>query len=124
MTENECQGPTKCGWVESERLLAKTFESWRAEFRGILEDHRRDIQSRLEKIERQIELKSDKENVDLLVRSIHDELSRHAEEIKGIHTALEGKAGTDSLWKLAAIIVTIGGILSGIISAFLSYVRR
>ncbi|MEN6521097.1 MAG: hypothetical protein ABFD46_08115 [Armatimonadota bacterium] len=124
MTENECQGPTKCGWVESERLLAKTFDTWRAEFREILEDHRRDIQSRLEKIERQIELKSDKENVDLLVRGIRDELLRHDGEIKGIHAALDTKAGTDSLWKLAAIIVTIGGILSGIISSALTYFRR
>ena len=124
MAENECKGPGSCGWVESERLLAKTFDQWRAEFREILEDHRRDIQSRLERIEHQIELKSDKENVDLLVRGINDELARHAEEIKGIHAALDGKAGTDSLWKLAAIIVTIGGILSGIISAVLSYIRR
>jgi len=124
MAENECNGPAKCGWVESERLLAKTFAQWRAEFRGILEDHRKDIQSRLEKIERQIELKSDKENVNLIVQGINDELARHAEEIKGIHTALEGKAGTDSLWKLAALVVVIAGILSGIISAVLSYVKR
>lgn len=124
MTENECQGPTKCGWVESERLLAKTFDSWRAEFRGILEDHRRDIQSRLEKIERQIEQKSDKENVALMVSGINDELARHTEEIKGIQSALEGKAGTDSLWKLAAIIVTVGGILSGAISTVLTYLKR
>ena len=39
MAENECQGPTKCGWVESERLLAKTFDQWRSEFRSILEEH-------------------------------------------------------------------------------------
>jgi hypothetical protein len=124
MAENECKGPGSCGWVESERLLAKTFDQWRAEFRGILEDHRKDIQSRLEKIEHQIEQKSDKENVTLIVQGINDELARHAEEIKGLHSALEGKAGTDSLWKLAAIIVTVCGILSGIISAVLSYLRR
>ena len=59
MAENECQGPGKCGWVESERLLAKTFDAWRAEFRTILEDHRRDIQNRLETIERRIEQKSE-----------------------------------------------------------------
>ncbi len=124
MTENECKGPTKCGWVESERLLSKTFDAWRTEFRGILEDHRRDIQNRLEKIERQIEQKSDKENVNLIVQGINDELTRHADEIKGIHTTLEGKAGTESLWKLAAIIVAIGGVLSGIISTVVSYLRR
>jgi len=63
VTDNQCQGPGKCGWVESERLLAKTFDAWRAEFRSILEDHRRDIQDRLEHIEREIEKKSDKENL-------------------------------------------------------------
>jgi len=55
LLENQCQGPTKCGWVESERLLAKTFDAWRAEFRTILEDHRRDIQNRLEMIEHRLE---------------------------------------------------------------------
>ena len=79
MAENECQGPTKCGWVESERLLAKTFDQWRSEFRSILEEHRRDIQDRLEHIEREIEKKSDKDNVELMVRGINDELTRHAE---------------------------------------------
>ena len=39
-----------CDWNQSERMLARTFESWRAEFRNILEDHRREIQARLEKI--------------------------------------------------------------------------
>ncbi len=47
-------GHTPCNWEQSERLLARTFESWRAEFRTILEDHRREIQARLEKIEREI----------------------------------------------------------------------
>ena len=45
-------------WEASERLLVRTFEAWRSEFRGILEDHRREIQDRLEKIEREIEKKS------------------------------------------------------------------
>ena len=48
----------------------------------ILEDHRREIQNRLEKIEREIEKKSDKENVDMLARSIYSELRRHTEEIE------------------------------------------
>lgn len=77
MDEREL-GHTPCNWEQSERLLARTFESWRAEFRTILEDHRREIQARLEKIEREIEKKSDKENVDLLVRNIQDDLRRHA----------------------------------------------
>lgn len=124
MTDNQCQGPGKCGWVESERLLAKTFDAWRAEFRSILEDHRRDIQDRLEHIEREIEKKSDKENVELIVRGINDELARHAEQIKGLNTGLEGKVASEILWKVAGIVVAIGGILSGIITAVVNFVQR
>lgn len=124
MTENECQGPAKCGWVESERLLAKTFDAWRAEFRTILEDHRRDIQNRLEKIEREIEKKSDKENVELVVRGINDELARHAEEIKNLHTGLECKVGVETMWKIVGLVVALGGIISGIISAVINCFAR
>lgn len=124
MAENECKGPTKCGWVESERLLAKTFDAWRAEFRSILEEHRRDIQGRLEKIEREIEKKSDKENVDLIVRGINDELARHAEEIKSLHTGLEGKVGVETMWKIVGLVVAVGGIISGIISTIINYFTR
>ena len=124
MAENECQGPAKCGWVESERLLAKTFDAWRAEFRSILEEHRRDIQNRLEKIEREIEKKSDKENVELVVRGINDELARHAEEIKNLHTGLEGKVAIEALWKVVGLVVALGGIISGIISAVINYFAR
>jgi hypothetical protein len=121
---SQCQVPTKCGWVESERLLAKTFDAWRAEFRSILEDHRRDIQDRLEHIEREIEKKSDKENVELIVRGINDELARHAEQIRELNTGLGGKVGVDTMWKIAGLIVTIGGIVSGIISAVINYFGR
>lgn len=124
MNDSQRQGPTKCGWVESERLLAKTFDAWRAEFRSILEDHRRDIQNRLEHIEREIEKKSDKENVELIVRGINDELSRHAEQIRELNTGLGGKVGVDTMWKIAGLVVTIGGIVSGIISAVINYFGR
>lgn len=124
MAENECQGPANCAWVESERLLAKTFDAWRAEFRTILEDHRRDIQSRLDTIERSIEKKSDRENVDLIVRGINDELNRHADEIKTIRTGLEGKVGVETMWKVAGLVVALGGIISGVISAVINYFSR
>lgn len=124
MSENECQGPGKCGWVESERLLAKTFDQWRAEFRTILEDHRRDIQNRLETIERRMEQKSDRENVDLVVRGINEELKRHADEIKSLHTGLEGKVGVETMWKVVGLVVALGGIISGIISAIINYFAR
>ena len=124
VTENECQGPGKCGWVESERLLAKTFDQWRCEFRSILEEHRRDIQGRLEHIEREIEKKSDKENVELIVRGINDELARHAEQIKDLNTGLDSKVGVDTMWKVVGLVVTLGGIVSGIISAIINYFGR
>ncbi len=124
MAENECQGPTKCGWVESERLLAKTFDAWRAEFRTILEDHRRDIQNRLEMIEHRLEKKSDREYVDLIVRGVNEDLRQHAEEIKGLHTSLEGKVGVETMWKAVGLVVAVGGIISGVISAIINYFTR
>lgn len=123
-SQRQCEGPTKCGWVESERLLAKTFDAWRSEFRSILEDHRRDIQDRLEHIEREIEKKSDKENVELIVRGINDELARHAEQIKELNTGLDTKVGTDTMWRVVGLVVTLGGIVSGIISAVINYLGR
>ena len=123
-SQRQCEGPTKCGWVESERLLAKTFDAWRTEFRSILEDHRRDIQDRLEHIEREIEKKSDKENVELIVRGINDELARHAEQIKELNTGLDTKVGTDTMWRVVGLVVTLGGIVSGIISAIINYFGR
>ncbi len=124
MAENECQGPTKCGWVESERLLAKTFDVWRAEFRTILEDHRRDIQNRLELIEHRLEKKSDREYVDLIVRGVNEDLRQHAEEIKSLHTSLEGKVGVETMWKVVGLVVAVGGIISGIVSAIINYFTR
>ncbi len=120
----ECQGPTKCGWVESERLLAKTFDQWRAEFRTILEDHRRDILTRLETIERRMELKSDKESVQLIAKAINDELERHGNEIKCLWSELSKKVGSDTLWKTAMLVVALGGIVSGVISAVISYLGK
>jgi hypothetical protein len=110
--------------VDSERMLAKTFDAWRSEFRTILEDHRRDIQNRLEKIEREIEKKSDKENVELIVRGINDELTRHAEQIKDLNTGLDSKVGIDTMWKIVGLVVTLGGIVSGIITAIINYFGR
>lgn len=124
LTHNECQGPTQCGWVDSERMLAKTFDAWRSEFRTILEDHRRDIQNRLEMIEQRIEKKSDREYVDLIVRGVNDDLRRHADEIKNLNSAMDGKVGTDTMWKVVGLVVTLGGIVSGIINAVINYFGR
>ena len=92
-----------CDWSQSERMLARTFESWRAEFRNILEDHRREIQARLEKIEHEIEKKSDKENVDLLVRNIQDDLRRHADDIKSLQAGINEKMGVETMWKWSVL---------------------
>ena len=78
-----------------EAYLTRTFDVWRAEFRAILEDHRRDIQDRLEKIEREIEKKSDKENVDLLVRSLREDLRRHAEDIKAVSVKVQSSSSIE-----------------------------
>ncbi|VBB41650.1 conserved hypothetical protein [uncultured Desulfatiglans sp.] len=104
-----------CDWSQSERMLARTFESWRAEFRNILEDHRREIQARLEKIEREIEKKSDKENVDLLVRSIQDDLRRHTDDIKNLQVGINEKMGVETMWKVIGLVLTVGGAVGGIV---------
>lgn len=114
MDEREL-GHTPCNWEQSERLLARTFESWRAEFRTILEDHRREIQARLEKIEREIEKKSDKENVDLLVRNIQDDLRRHADDIKNLQSGMNEKMGVETMWKVIGLVLTVGGAVGGIV---------
>ncbi|MHB9037094.1 MAG: hypothetical protein ACYC64_10520 [Armatimonadota bacterium] len=124
MNENECKGPSSCGWVESERILAQTFDKWRAEFREILENHRRDIQNRLEAIERRIELKSDKESVEIIVRGINDELGRHAEDIRSLKSEVKTKVSGDTLWKTAGLVIALGGIISGIVSSIISYFGR
>ncbi len=112
---SEHQAHTPPDWAESERLLVRTFDAWRAEFRSILEDHRREIQARLEKIEREIEKKSDKENVDLLARSIHEELRRHADDIKNLYAGLNDKLGIGTMWKVVGLVLTLGSVFGGVV---------
>ena len=112
---SEHQAHTPPDWTESERLLVRTFDAWRAEFRSILEDHRREIQARLEKIEREIEKKSDKENVDLLARSIHEELRRHADDIKNLYAGLNDKLGIETMWKVVGLVLTLGSVFGGVV---------
>jgi uncharacterized protein (DUF885 family) len=108
-------GQTPCNWEQNERLLARTFDSWRAEFRAILEDHRREIQARLEKIEREIEKKSDKENVDLVVRNIQGDLRRHSDDIKNLQTGLNQKMGVETMWKVVGLVLAISGAVGGVV---------
>ncbi len=103
-------------WEASERLLVRTFEAWRSEFRGILEDHRREIQARLEKIEREIEKKSDKETVDLLVNSVQEDLRRHADDIKTLEGGLANKMDVQTMWKVVGLVLTLGAAVGGLVS--------
>ena len=103
-------------WEASERLLVRTFEAWRSEFRGILEDHRREIQARLEKIEREIEKKSDKETVDLLVNSVQEDLRRHADDIKTLEAGLANKMDVQTMWKVVGLVLTLGAAVGGLVS--------
>lgn len=114
MSEHD-QGQVPCNWEQGERLLARTFDSWRAEFRAILEDHRREIQARLEKIEREIEKKSDKENVDLVVRNIQSDLRRHSDDIKNLQTGLNQKMGVETMWKVVGLVLAISGVVGGVV---------
>ena len=121
MTEGNSQ---VTGLSAHEELLARTFEGWREEFRGILENHRREIQARLEKIEREIDRKSDKENVEIIVRGIHDELRRHAEEIDRLHVRVGAKMGTETMWKLAALLLSVAGTVGALIGFLIHLLLR
>ena len=102
-------------WEQSERLLVRTFEAWRGEFRGLLEDHRREIQVRLEKIEHEIEKKSDKETVDLMVHSVQEDLHRQAEDIKALEAGLNNKMGVETMWKVIGLVLTAGATVGGVV---------
>jgi len=112
---NPIKSVNPTGLSASEELLARTFDTWRQEFRDILENHRREIQARLEKIEREIEKKSDKENVDVLVRGIYSDLHRHAEEIDRLHARVSTKIGADTMWKIIGLALGIGTAVGGLI---------
>ena len=115
MSESEGREEVPMSWADGERLLSRTFEAWRAEFRQILEDHRREIRDRLERIEREIEKKSDKENVDLLARGIQDELKRHAEDIRTLYEGLNDKMGVGTMWKLVGLVLALASAMGGIV---------
>ena len=121
MTEPQGAQPA---YSPAEELLVRTFADWRDEFRTILESHRREIQDRLEKIEREIEKKSDKENVDILVRGIKDELHRHADEIDRLHVRVASKMGTETMWKLAALLLAVAGAVGGLIGFLIHLLMR
>lgn len=108
----------------NEELLARTFDNWREEFKHILEGHRREIQQRLEQIEREIEKKSDKEYVDVLIRNIHEEMRRHAEELTRIHARVSRKMGTDTMWKIIGLVLTVGSALGGLIGFMINLLQK
>lgn len=65
--------------------------------------------------EREIEKKSDKENVEVLVRSIYADLHRHAEEIDRLHARVGSKMGTETMWKIVGLVMTIGSTIGGLV---------
>lgn len=101
------------------RQLTQTFEHWHAEFRALLEEHRRDIQARLERIEKELDRKSDKETVELMVAGVRDDLRRHADDIKCLYVGLGTKVSAETMWKVAALVLSLGGIIAGLVSFLL-----
>jgi len=101
-------------------LLTQTFEHWHAEFRALLEEHRRDIQARLERIEKELDRKSDKETVELMVTGVREDLRRHAEDIRSLYVGMNTKVSADTMWKVAALVLSLGGVIAGIVSFLLN----
>ena len=115
---------THLDWEQGERLLTHTFDTWRNEFRGILEGHRREIQTRLTLIEHEIEKKSDKETVDLLMHSVQEDLHRQAEDIKTLATGLTGKMGVETMWKVIGLVLTLSGAVGAIVGFVIHFLAR
>lgn len=108
----------------TQAYFERAFAEWRAEFREILEGHKRDIQARLEKIELSLDKKSDKEHVTLLFRGLQEDLRRHAQEIDHIQRALPQKMSTESLWKLVGVVLTIATAFGGFIGFLVTLLMR
>ena len=104
----------------NEAFLTRVFDSWRTEFRAILEGHKRDIEARLEKIERGLDKKSDKEHVEILVRGLSEDLNRHAKTIQGLQIGLSNKLGTETMWKIVALVLTLSSGMGGLIGFLLN----
>ena len=105
-------------------LLTQTFELWHAEFRALLEEHRRDIQTRLERIEKELDRKSDKETVELMVTGVRDDLRRHADDIKCLYIGMSTKVSAETMWKVAGLVLSVGGIIAGVVSFLLNLLLR
>lgn len=101
--------------VPSTDFLTRVFGEWRAEFRAILEGHKKDINDRLDKVEANLEKKSDKEHVEILVRGLQDDLRRHAAELDQLQEKMVHKLNTESLWKVIGLVLTIGSMVGGLI---------
>jgi len=99
--------------------VALTFERWHSEFRALLEEHRRDIQTRLERIEKELDRKSDKETVELMISGVREDLRRHAEDIKCLYVGMSTKVSAETMWKVAGLALSVGGIIAGIVSFLL-----
>jgi hypothetical protein len=105
-------------------LLTQTFEHWHTEFRALLEEHRRDIQSRLERIEKELDRKSDKETVELMVTGVREDLRRHADDIKCLYIGMGTKVSAETMWKVAGLMLSVGGIIAGIVSFLLNLLLK
>jgi len=100
--------------------VALTFERWHAEFRALLEEHRRDIQARLERIEKELDRKSDKDTVELMVNGVREDLRRHSEDIKCLYVGMSTKVSAETMWKVAGLMLSLGGIIAGIVTFLLN----
>ncbi len=97
-----------------------TFERWHTEFRALLEEHRRDIQARLERIEKELDRKSDKDTVELMVNGVREDLRRHAEDIKCLYVGISTKVSAETMWKVAGLALSLGGVIAGIVTFLLN----
>jgi hypothetical protein len=104
--------------------VSETLERWHEEFRALLEEHRRDVQSRLERLEHELDRKSDRETVELLVNGIREDLRRHADDIKCLYIGVSTKVSAETMWKVAGLTLSVGGLIAGVVSFLLGLLLK
>lgn len=108
----------------AERMLGKLFGDWQRNMQTMLENHNRDIRDRLAKIEREIDKKSDKEQVEIMFQNTHRELKRQEEDINKIFASLNDKMGVATMWKIVGLVMALGSAFGGIIGFGISLIAK
>jgi hypothetical protein len=71
-----------------------------------------------------LDRKSDKDTVELMVTGVRDDLRRHADDIKCLYIGMSTKVSAETMWKVAGLVLSVGGIIAGVVSFLLNLLLR